>query len=367
MLKHTIIGAGDYGAGLVANLHLNGHLPQVTLDSFVDIKPNLDELNGRRVWNEPGIDIIAVGNEPSTDSNKIPLYQSISDWLNTRKEDLSNIVVDLALTARHTPQALSDYLNVGVHQFVLPKPFTFDVKKAIKAVSQIDEKRANAAVASNWYYSEITSTVKQLLDRLSRQYVVDHVELDYSCDVSNEEVRSPVHDELPHAIQILASTGLIDPIDSNPEVNLAEPLKVGVKYQSAFNTAPIQVNAFLDTTYNTPSKRKRELRIYLKDDDPEADIVADFDVYFDKNGQLQHPGSIQTITVDLPTEKKISSFSENTMKLMYTTIFKAMKQNFEKFQRDPTVLTLKNYLPIIDQIRLINEAWEKQMKETASA
>lgn len=356
-MKHTIIGAGDYGAGLVTNLHLNGHLPSVSLDSYVDINPNMEELQTRPVWQSPGIEILIKGVSQRSAAQKIPLYQQLDDWLRTRKDQqLSQYVVDLALTADYAPKVLQDYLEVGVKNFVLPKPFTFNSQIAQEALNSLQRQKAKTAVASNWFYSDITQKTKQLLDTLTKQYSVDRVELDYSC--KGQDIRSPVHDELPHAIQILASTGLINPEKSEPTVTLAETCRISTQYQSLFNNAPIQVNSFLDQAYNTTSKRKRELRIYLNDGDAEPDVIVNYDVLFNRSGQLQKPGSI---AIDLPDRKENEFFPENTMAKMYNVIFNAMQKKPADFEKDKTILRLQSYLPIIKQLEKIEKQWSSKV------
>jgi hypothetical protein len=165
-------------------------------------------------------------------------------------------------------------------------------------------------------------------------------------------------DELPHAVQILSSTGLIEPERDKPTVTEASQHRADFSYHPHAVNEQVAVHCYTDYKSDTPTGRTRKLEVYLADGDSEPDIVANYDVKFDASGKLAIPGSV---TVDVPGTRLTQAFPEDTITLTYQKILNAFKKPYEQAQKDPSILTLENYKPIAQQVATIHHQWTTLM------
>lgn len=360
-IPFTVIGAGNYGARLLGNLFAENRLSEAELVAYVDPNPDFEKLEAAKIWSTPGIYIVETGTlqqvPPPTD--KLPLFKAMNEWSAFAKPHFSEMVIDIALMAQAAPSAFFDYANQGLKRFVLPKPFTFELSILDKVIQTVHQQKINAAVGSTWYYSNLTASISSHLEKLRTQYPVISAQLDY-LKLIPDPITLPTHDELPHAVQIVAATGLIDATKDKPKVTRAEPLKVSVDYTPENVAETVTLNTYTDTLCATESGRIRKLKIYLEDGDPEADIVADYDIKFNDQGEYISGGSLW---IDTPAYKLQEAFPEDTLSLMYTKIVKAIQKPWQAFQADRSILTLDRYRPIAEQVSKIHESWSKKIED----
>ena len=178
---------------------------------------------------------------------------------------------------------------------------------------------------------------------------------------------TPPLSELPHAIQLLESIGLIDLARHEPDVT-GDEVCVEVVYRPANITEGIHVRASLDWTPEDRIKlqyphwdvQNRSLRVYLDDDQSEPALCVDFWVKFDRTGRF----AIRPGRLILPEPARsdarnslLMEFVDDQLLNMLRKIYTAFAQDFEEFQLDNGVLSLDRYANIGKQLMLIEQAW----------
>lgn len=357
-MKVILIGAGRYGNGLVGSKYGKGNYFGTKIDSVVD--PKINKITKQANYN-------LTGAKEYDSFDKIP-DANIDD----------DTVVEIAIVPEIIPEVFRRITNKGVKKVILPKPVTYDFVSFNKMKNESDEKGIKSVVASNWHYSDITKLTKEILskvkggnplgttakkhnfelDKINGKFEVENVEIEYS--KKNEVLTiDPPSQEMPHALQILYSTGITDFGDEEYRLDPEKQSKsaVNVKFDKVPNIKNgITINSDLQKGDKTNLKRERLLKIYLNDDDPEPDIIADYDAQFE-NGVCVKPASITVdITKDNKTTKLKTEILEDNMDVMYKSMFDYLKGE------NNDALTIDDYEPIAMKISQIQTDWEKALK-----
>ncbi len=350
-----LIGAGRYGNGLVGRKYAQGKIEGAELSAVVD--PNIDQIAQSSNY--------VLGKASAYDSfEKIPESAITEDT-----------VAEFAVHPKIIPDLFQQVLGRNVKNVILPKPVTSDKNLFNNMLSEAEANKTKTAVASNWFYSSITSMTKTILDAVKSQGTgkaesqdvaelasqlpqgleIEEVRLEYS---KQSEVLTipPPSQELPHALQIIHSTGLTD---FDRTILVLNPKRqsescVNVRYGNIKGVKNgIQINSDLNKGDRTDEKRERYLRVYLNDDDPEADIVADYNAEFDSEGNCTR---LPSVSLDINKggehlEAKIE-IDEDNLESMYEKIFRYFKTG-----DDTDVLTLEKFQPVQEQIAVIQNIW----------
>ena len=105
-------------------------------------------------------------------------------------------------------------------------------------------------------------------------------------------------------------------------------------------------------------RRERVLKIYLNDEDKEADIIADYDALFDSQANCLKPASVSVdITKNNQTTKWTREIIEDNIDVMYRKMM-----NFFK-NKNSDVLTLDKYRSVSQQICKIQSLWENIVRK----
>lgn len=365
----TLVGTGRYGGGLIGSKYGDG------------------------VW-KPEADLVAVV-EPNDIKDEykpyfknVPHYRSTKDWANAFKDKTKTMLVDLALKPELIARVLKNYVDQGVRQFILPKPVSHDEEGLLAEGELIKQEKVKAAVASQEYYSELSHITREAIDEAKEQgFHVDRVKLFQCKERETIADTSPPLCEFPHEVQILDSTGLMDfrAVDYNPEVTSATRTRFEVEYTPSDIVNGVEVISDLDLKADTPSGREFKLEVFLDDNDPEADIIADYDVRFNyKTNECLKPGTVSVdkeICTETAASAKSTKFAnvtrqqdpnndspyvtfdvrENKLVEMYKKIFTAMKKGYEDFQEDKSILTFENYVPLEQQVIKAEKNWKAKM------
>ena len=108
------------------------------------------------------------------------------------------------------------YLRAGVKNVILPKPVTTSRELFERLTEEVTERGVNAAVASQWHYSDLPRIIRREIKRAGRttrwafgRYPTA-IESSWTSRKENGVAISatPPLSELPHAIQLLESIGL---------------------------------------------------------------------------------------------------------------------------------------------------------------
>ncbi len=352
-----LIGAGRYGNNLIGSKYSKGDYFNAKLDCVVD--PAIKEIRQKDEFNLHGAS----------------LYENVYEIPENKIN--KDTVAELAIIPTLIPPVLVRTLCQGVKKIILPKPVAQDYAhfKLIKGF--INKNDAQAYVASNWHYSDITKLLKGLIakargkeieaeakekfkkeiETIKGEFEVERVEIEYS---KKHEVLTidPPSQELPHALQIIQSSGLMDLDEASIKMCNINQSKsaVNISLFSKDVKKGIHINSDLQKGANTDKKRERLVKIYLNDDDKEADIIADYDAFFE-NGECKKPASI---SVDILKNNVLTKWKkdihEDNMDKMYQSMFEA----FEGREND--ALTLDEYEPVARKIGQIQKMWSSTKK-----
>lgn len=350
-----LVGAGRYGNGLVGRKYKE-HEFNANLVGVVD--PKIDEIRQQ--------DTYMLGDTPT--------YRSIEE---IPDELVKNSITEIALIPQHIPELFTDLSQKGSKKIILPKPVTPDQMAFHNMLEILRKQGMKAVVASNWYYSQITELTKNLLakiqgnrvpnpelvekykeefDSIDSTFKIQKVEVEYN---KKDEVLTidPPSQELPHALQIVYSTGLTDFEDTEMSADSESQTKsrVSVNLSNVRNIeGGISINSDLQMGDRLDKRRERLLKVYLDDDDPEPDIVVDYDAQFTPSGVCK---KLPEICCDVKKDGKRTTWRlpivEDNLNVMYDRML-----NF--FQNPKTdALTLEGYKPVADTIGEAQQRWEE--------
>lgn len=355
----VLIGAGRYGNGLVGRKYKEKEF-DANLVGVVD--PKIDELKLS--------DTYKLGDTPT--------YKSIVD---VPDEVVQKSITEIALIPQLIPSLFDDLAQRGSKKVILPKPVTPDQKAYQQMLSVLKQKGMQAVVASNWYYSQITTLTKNLLSKLQGQSVpnpelveqyreefdsidktfkIQKVEVEYN---KQDEVLTidPPAQELPHALQIVYSTGLTDFVGSTmtatPDFQTESRVSVNLSEVKGIEDG-ISINSDLQMGDRLDKRRERLVKVYLDDDDNEPDVIVDYDAQFTPDGICK---KLPEIRCDIKKDGKRTEWRlpvvEDNLNVMYGRML-------DYFENDSTdALTLEGYSPVAENISKAQTLWEQVVKK----
>lgn len=354
-----LVGAGRYGNSLIGRKYRDKEF-KADLTGVVD--PKIDEIKKQ--------DTYKLGNTPT--------YKNLKE---VPKNELKNSIVEIALIPQIIPQTFADIANKGVKNVILPKPVTSDRDKFEGMLETTKKNKMNVVVASNWHYSEITGLTKAVIEKVrgkevknkaiekkyddvlqksDKQFEIEKVEVEYN--KKNEVLTiDPPSQELPHALQMVYSTGITDFKDTEMKADKDKQSKSRVNIELS-NVKGIKdgitINSDLQMGDKLDKRRERLLKIYLNDDDKEPDIIADYDALFSSEGEcLKRPTIEYDVTKDGERTHWKVPIEEDNLNIMYEEMF-----NFFE-GKENNALTLEEYTPVAEEICEAQEKWELARKQ----
>lgn len=355
----VLIGAGRYGNNLIGSKYAKGEYYGAKIDSVVD--PKIREISKKDGFNFSNAD----------------LYEDIGYF--PKEKVNQNTVAEVAVIPTLIPQVLLGTLSKGIKKVILPKPVAQDFSHFKLIEKFFSKNNAKAYVASNWHYSDITKLLgglvakargedveKSTQEKFSKEinsikdtFEVEKVEIEYS---KKHEVLTidPPSQELPHALQIIQSSKLMNLDDANIKMSSKRQSESAVNVSLFSNDVKggIRINSDLQKGDKTNKNRERLVKIYLNDDDPEADIIADYDAVFE-NGECKKKASVEVdIQKGENTTKWKKEIDEDNMDKMYESMFDA----FRGVEND--ALTLEEYEPVARKIGEIQKLWSGTNKSS---
>ncbi len=348
-----LIGAGRYGNGLIGKKYADNKI-DAKLSAVVD--PKIGEISKK--------DGFVLSNVPQYDT-----FERVSKELKTESS-----VAELAVVPDIIPMLFNKIKISGIKKIIFPKPVASSQKEFNKMRKEANEGDIQTAIASNWHYSEITKQTRDVVDKIKTgstncnspianelEFIpngleIKKVELEYNKKHETLQIPPPSQ-EMPHALQIIYSTGLSD---FNGVKRVMAPEKqsksaVNIEYQNVKGIeGGIVLNSDLRKGDACAQNRERVLKIYLNDDDNEADIITDYDAVF-KDGK---PIKLGNIKVDIQKDGTSTFFQkeikEDNLEVMYKDIFEYFKTGDDK-----AVLTLDKYAPVMAEISYAQRTWDK--------
>jgi hypothetical protein len=245
----------------------------------------------------------------------------------------------------------------------------------------IEQYEVKVCVASQWYYAQLPRLIRRELQQRSRlddlrfpdqPHKIYRAELTISKENGLAYATDPALLELPHALQLLASIGLLDCKTNHPKVT-STPTAVTACYDSEHAPGGIVVKTDVDWRPHQELKQQypenwdiqnRVLKIYLTANSHTPEIMVDFWIKFDRDGKYAiRPGFIHIIDCQETNTSPIQlQFVEDQLSKMNETIYQAFQQPYEQFQQDRHVLNVRNYLDLGKQILAIQSAWQQSQQ-----
>ncbi|MCB9744470.1 MAG: cyclic nucleotide-binding domain-containing protein [Alphaproteobacteria bacterium] len=275
-------------------------------------------------------------------------------------------IVELALKPELMFAETMKYLDAGMRQLILPKPVVMDADQLAALTERIRVDRVKAAVASQWYYSDVPPFLRRTIRARGGQVV--RVEMDFSKENGLAYETDPPLLELPHVLQLLESCGLVDMERDAPEVS-GDLTRVEVRFAPPGIRDGVRLVCETDL-HPTPEEKARypawdvqirTMKVFF-DDDPELPGVSvDFWVKFDRSGDFAiRPGAIATRDRGETALRPLTlRFVDDQLMVMSERIFEAMREDYDAFVAGDAALSLSCYGPIGLRIMEIQSAWER--------
>ncbi|HEY1296158.1 MAG TPA: cyclic nucleotide-binding domain-containing protein [Chloroflexota bacterium] len=314
----------------------------------------------------------------------VPIYPTFDVWqdyFDTLDDDgKAEHVVEIALRPDLVYDQTLLYLRAGVRNVILPKPVATSRELLERLTEEVAKRRVKAAVASQWYYSDLPRIIRREIKRAAGRpdadladIRLDRVELEFSKENGVAISATPPLSELPHALQLLDTIGLVDLAHHEPEVS-GDAILVDVVYRPTNITSGVHVRASLDWTPEDEVKaqypdwdvQNRSMRIYVRDGQQEPSLVVDFWVKFDRTGRFAiRPGRLIVPESDEPHARNsvVLEFVDDQLLTMLRKIYTAFHQSFQEFQRDDTILSLDRYAHVGRQLMTIEQAWTECLEQ----
>ena len=299
------------------------------------------------------------------------LFKDCKEWdekyfkklTNTKKEQA---VVELALPADLILEQASLYIKAGVKNLILPKPVVDNQQSLSKLLKLVEQHNVKAAVASQWYYSSLPKIIARDIKRLTQQpsgknSKLDKIVINFSKENGKEIASAPLC-ELPHAIQILESMGVLK--EAVRDKVKGDEYSVIVSYQSPKVRNGIHAIAEMDYQRTQAQKnlypqwdyQERTLKVFTEKDSVRPIIEVDFWIKFSRSGEsVTHLGKYTTYETDGSVLSH--GIGEDLLMNMQTTIFEAFKDSYEVFLKNPLVMPLNRYQKVGLELLKINDLW----------
>jgi CRP-like cAMP-binding protein len=304
------------------------------------------------------------------------LFRTFDEWhagyfTRLGPEQQKRHVVEIPLK----PELLFDqalrYMDAEVRQFILPKPVVMNGAQLRGLIDRVERDRIKAAVASQWYYSDFPRVIRRELRLLSAERgdaPIHKVESEFSKEHGLAYATPPPLLELPHVLQLLCSTGLIDIPRDTPDVR-GTPTLVELAYHPQEIVDGVYVRAGTDYRPSPGEKRNypnwdyqlRVLKVFFDANAAEPELAIDFWIKFIRSGDIAiRPGQIRIRDAGDAAPRFLElNFVDDQLLRMNRAIFAAFAQPYERFQHDPRVLSLERYRAIGEQLMAIQAAWER--------
>jgi CRP-like cAMP-binding protein len=302
------------------------------------------------------------------------LFRSFQEWYEGYFAQLTpdrraRQVVEIPLKPELLYEEVLRYIDAGVKQLILPKPVVMNRTQLHALIDRVAHERIKAAVASQWCYSDFPRIIRREIQRISadqRAARVQRVDIEFSKEHGLAYATPPPLLELPHALQLLSSIGLIDVAHDTPEV-VGTATMVALTYRPPHIIDGVYVRA--STDYQPPALQKRSspnwdyqertLNVYFERDPSIPRLMIDFWIKFIRSGDIAiRPAQLRLYEPDEQGPRYLElHFVDDQLLTMNRMIYASFDQEFELFQRDPLVMSLERYRAIGEHLMMIQEDW----------
>jgi len=356
----TIVGYGRYGNNYIGPKYAKRGFPW---DVIAVVDPLLTQER---------FAISVLGRSKSD----IELFRSFDDWYAGYFKHLSlnqqaGQVIEIALKPELVYDQVLRYIDAGIRQFILPKPVVINRRQLYDLMRRFAEGRIKAAVASQWYYSDVPRIIQRELQLLAAERghaPIYRVEIEFSKENGLAYATPPPLLELPHVLQLLSSIGLLDVAEDIPEITGTATL-VALEYHPKQIVDGVYVRASTDYHPSPVTKQyypnweyqERMLKVFFAADSTIPELAVDFWIKFIRSGDIAiRPGQMRIYDTGQAHPRDLElHFVDDQLLRMNHAIYDTFAQPFEQFQQDTRVLSLERYRPIGEHLVAIQKAWEE--------
>lgn len=305
MINITIVGAGVHGARMATKY---GKFPSAHLKAIISPR-------------EPKAEIFL----------NVPHFTSAESWREKFGKPGKGNVFDLCVHGSILMQVLSDLVSIGAKNFIFPKPIALKKSELVALEKILSRNKLNVLVASQWTYSSLVEEISRFVKTNKKNISSVEVVFSRSFNPSRKESFSSLTAFLPHIVQILFNTHLI---------NKKSPLAVErftrdeLKYRYFGRTA-VRVRTSISGI-----ESKEHIKIFLKGEKKPA-FIADFMGVLGRDGFIKFPsfserGQKREVREDI-LEKMIGKI---------LTHFSGNRKSADNF---------KKYLPVAEGVAKVSE------------
>lgn len=287
-------------------------------------------------------------------------------WCKLSDTEKATVVADIALK----PDILCSLVTKVVIRcsphlkfMVLPKPVCETRLEMDHLVQLVAKHGVKTAVASQWAYSRVPGLIGMVCEKARSP--VSSVKLDFSKENGHLYETSPPLLEIPHCIQILQSTNLIDFESSTFErrvegskdyamIEYTTTQGVNIVLQADLNRIPSDQER---STKNNHVRKDYQIRTLTAFDHAGINLISvDFWIHFDSTGTriLRH-GHVKGSGLEL-------ALADDQLMDMIIAIYDGFGRHFgssmEEYERDPDVCSLTQYSVIGKEIMDIESDWK---------
>jgi CRP-like cAMP-binding protein len=355
----TIVGYGRYGSNYIGPKYAK---PGYPWEAVAVVDPHLTR---------GGFGASVLGRRRPDCS----LFRSFEEWYDGYFSQLTpdlraRQVVEMPLKPELLYEQVLRYIDAGVKQLILPKPVVMNQAQLHALIDRVAHERVKAAVASQWWYSDVPQIIRREIKRVSagrRASRVQRVEIEFSKENGLAYATAPPLLELPHVLQLLSAIGLIDVAHDAPEV-AGTRTAVALTYRPQNIVDGVFVRASID--YEPPARQKRSspkwdyqertLKVYLENEPSVPWLTADFWMRFTRSGDLAiRPGQLRLYEPDEQGPRYLElQIVDDQLLAMNRIIYASFDQDFALFQRDLRVMSLERYRAIGEHLMMIQEEWD---------
>jgi hypothetical protein len=278
-------------------------------------------------------------------------FSSVSAWLDaSTAEERERTIADLVVPGDCVADLVHQFSAAGVDKLILPKPVAFNRRDLWAIQHDLDCHHVRHAVASNWHYSQLIARARQEISQARLLHGLTPVRARVRYWKHREPLMGPVYSELPHALQLGKSTGLLD-LNRPPVLKAATESGLEALFPSEAVPGGVEVSIQMRFP-NDPHRLARRLDVFYPGG---ARISVDCGMRFDENGKPTSSGGL--VVTGKPLAEIQIDLPENSLHTMYETFFEG---GFAGTSNG--LLSLRDYAPIAEAMFQIDELYRSALK-----
>lgn len=271
----------------------------------------------------------------------VPFFDSAIEWKRCYGKPTETDVFDLCVHQDILLEILQQFVKIGARNFVLPKPIALSRGGLSKIVKLKSRYNLNLFVASQWHYSRLVEEVGVFVKKHKKDIASVEINFSRTFNGPRADLYTPVTAFLPHILQILFTTKLINE-RSEPVIENYSNKKLRVQYKGR-----IRITAESDLA---SKERIETIKIFLKKSAKPA-LVANLSGIMQNGSFVEYPSiivfgkkhQVREEPLDILVENILSYFTRHSLNKgsafdRYVAIADAMVRLIEKAHHSVVVI-----------------------------